>query len=63
MRDYEGALILYSYGSLLGLPRASFAAGYLWEKGKTGSFKCGLGNNLKCAMYYYFNGIDYFKSQ
>ena len=61
--DYEGALMLYSYGSLLGLPKASFSAGYLWEKGLTGRFRCALDHKYQCALYYYMNGIDYFKSQ
>ena len=62
MKDYEGALLLYSYSSLLGLPRGSFGAGYSWEKGNTGNFKCKLNNNMKCALFYYFNGIEFYKS-
>lgn len=31
MQDYEGALLLYSYSSFLGIPKGSYGAGYLWE--------------------------------
>jgi hypothetical protein len=63
INDYEGALLLYSFASLLGLPRASYAAGYLWENNLVGKFKCSLNNNMNCALYYYMNGIEYYKSK
>lgn len=47
---------------MLGLPRASYAAGYLWEKKETGRFKCALNSNLNCALYYYVSGFDYYKA-
>jgi len=31
IKDYGGALILYSYASMFGIARAAYAAGYLWE--------------------------------
>lgn len=54
---------MYSYASLLGLPRGSYGAGYQWEMGNTGSFKCKIGSKMKCSLYYHINGFDYFKSK
>jgi hypothetical protein len=64
IQDYEGAYLLNAYASFIGLPRASYGAGYLWEKGKLPeNYRCKLSSNYKCALYYYFNGIDYYKSK
>lgn len=65
LQDYEGAYLFYAYASFIGLPTASYAAGYMWEKLKfgEGTYECSLSSHYKCALFYYFNGFDYFKSQ
>ena len=62
LEDYEGAYLLFAYTSFLGLSQGSFSAGYAWEKGKTGEFKCRIGESKKCALYFYLQSVDYFKS-
>jgi len=55
-------LLLYSYASMLGLPRGSFGAGYMWEHSEVGRFRCKLQSQQNCALYFYIHGIDYPKS-
>lgn len=63
IQDYEGALLMYSYASILGMSRGSYGAGFLYENNLIGNYKCKLGSNYLCASYYYLQGVDYYKSK
>jgi hypothetical protein len=62
LKDYDGAHLLYSYTSFLGLPQGSFSAGYSWHKERSATFKCSLNISADCALFYYFQGIDFYRS-
>lgn len=56
-KDFFGALLYYSFASLLGVEGSHEDVALLWEKSNDHNIRCKLNDNLICAMIYYHRAL------